>query len=665
MKNIILVLTCIIIAGLAFTGFSKKETDASSHDYIFDRAPLARNAYAELPPGAIQARGWLRRQLQEEANGIGGKLGQYYPVIGNNAWKGGNGDSWERGPYYLDGLVPLAYTLRDPKLIRQAGKWINWILNSQQPDGYFGPRPNPGVKDTSWVVQKANKADWWPRMPVLKAMESYYEATHDKRVISFMTKYFRYQLKMLPEKPLKHWTWWAEARGGDNQASVYWLYNRTGDKFLLKLAPLLYKQTLDWTDGFLTGDLPSTHGVNVAMAIKQPAVEYMQAKEQKYLTAVKRGLANLRRHDGDVQGSITADEMMHGLNPTQGTELDVTVEMMYSLEMLTRLTGNVAYADHLEKLAYNSLPTQVERNFMGRQYYQQANQISIHLGRYNFSTPYGNGICYGILTGYPCCTVNMSQAWPKFVQNMWMASGDNGLTAMEYGPNSVKAKVGNGKDVKITEDTYYPFDDTITFTVSVGRPTAFPLHLRIPGWVDSTATIKLNGKIMKYPERDEVTEINRTWNNGDKVTLTLPMSVHISRWYNESMGIQRGPLVFALHIPAVKKKVGDKYTVPVWGYYPTGKWNYGLIVNRKNPSSSFKVIVSGRHPDDPWTPQTAPIRLQAEGKEIPEWTIYNGYAGPLPYSPVSVSPGVHSQKLELLPYGSTILRIGEIPRISH
>src|SRR3546814_19118276 len=67
-------------------------------------------------------------------------------------------------------------------------------------------------------------------MVVLKILQQYYSATGDVRVVRLMTNYFRYQLNTLHEKPLGHWTFWAEFRSGDNLQAVYWLYNITADR---------------------------------------------------------------------------------------------------------------------------------------------------------------------------------------------------------------------------------------------------------------------------------------------------------------------------------------------------------------------------------------------------------------------------------------------------
>ena len=127
------------------------------------------------------------------------------------------------------------------------------------------------------------------------------------------------------------------------------------------------------------------------------------------------------------RGMYGADEFLHGNNPSQGSELCSAVEMMYSFETAMPITGDVYYADYLEKIAYNVLPTQSTDDYTRKQYFQQANQVKISDEARNFFHDDHGRLVYGTTTGYPCCLSNMHQGWPKFIQNTWYATADNGI----------------------------------------------------------------------------------------------------------------------------------------------------------------------------------------------------------------------------------------------
>lgn len=643
-----------------------------SVNYLQNRAPLRPNPYINLPLGTIKPKGWLNTQLVKMKTGMTGQLDSLYPsVLGKrNGWLGGDGDVWERGPYWIDGLIPLAYILDDEQLKNKLKPWIEWSINSQQADGYFGPIAPEKEPADEPGLQRGRARDWWPKMVMLKALQQYYMATQDKRVIELMLKYSQYQLKTLPQTPLGHYSWWGSQRGADNLLIVYWLYNITGESFLLDLAKIIHQQTYDWTNNFLySGDLYTSykfHGVNLAQGIKAPVIYYQQDSDEKYVRAVNKALHDIRMYQGQVQGMYGADEFTRGNDPVQGSEFCSATELMYSLENMITITGNVNMADHLERIAYNALPTQATDDFTGRQYFQQANQVTISREHRNFMFPHdGTDNCFGVLTGYPCCTTNMHQGWPKFVQNLWMATDDNGIAALIYAPSELNTKLADGTNIQFTEETDYPFNDVVRFTYKSSAQATFPLHLRIPSWC-GIAEVKVNGELLYQPKGGQILKLPRKWKKNDVVELKLPMKINISRWFNNSVGIERGPLVYALKIEESWKQIKNEKDREQYGdyleVYPKSDWNYAIWDGSiKDIQSNFEIVEIRKPGNEPWNLQNAPITIKTKGKKVPEWKLYNGDAGPLPYSNIGYLNDEKTEEITLVPYGCTTLRISEFP----
>lgn len=636
---------------------------------VENRAPLRPDALIPLPLTSIKPRGWLRRQLQIQADGLTGHLGDFWADVGSNSgWLGGTGESWERGPYYSDGLVPLAYLLGDPKLIAKAKQWMEWTLTHQRPDGSIGPEKNK---------------DWWPNMVMLKALTQYQEATGDPRVVPLMQRYFHYQAANLAERPLFEW---ARFRWADELVSVLWLYNRTGDKSLLDLAGTLKAQGYDWRGEFenfpykekITKDdirkkpdgnndaSLSAHGVNNAMAIKTSAVWSLVSGDESDRKAAAQQLNELDEYHLLPNGMFSCDEHLAGRDPSQGTELCSVVEEQFSLEQLISILGDPAYADRLERIAFNALPGTFSKDMWAHQYDRQPNQVMCSLEKRDWTSNGPEANVFGVEPNFGCCTANMHQGWPKFVASMWMATPDHGLAAVAFGPSQVTSQVKNGVDVTIEEETAYPFKGEIHLTVNPNTPVDFPLLLRIPAWADA-ARITVNRKSLVGVRTGEFYRIERVWKKEDKVVVTLPMRVRTSRGFNNSVVVERGPLVFSLKIGEKWEKIEKGMSKPAaspaadWSIEPTTPWNYGLIIERDKPEESVRVIEKPMG-EYPFSPEGTPIMLRVQGRRIPDWKLVDGSAGHLPVSPLS--SGEKVEPLTLLPYGSAKLRITAFPQLT-
>lgn len=450
------------------------------------------------------------------------------------------------------------------------------------------------------------------------------------------------------------------------------MYNVTKERFLLDLGELLHQQTYDWTEVFSSNKIrmlnpyPSLHCVNVAQGLKSPIIYYQRHPDEKYLNAVKEGLSALKDCHGFVNGMFGGDERLHGNDPTQGSELCTAVEMMYSFESILPITGDVYYADYLEKIAYNVLPTQITDDFMYKQYFQQTNQILVSADARNFFNDDNGRLTFGRITGCSCCLTNMHQGWPKFVQNLWYATVDNGLAALVYGASKVTAKVGNGQTVTIIEDTDYPFKESVRFTIHTSEDVRFPLHLRVPLWCKS-AHLKVNNEELEMGE-DNITVINRRWKSGDTVELVMDMDFRFTRWHENSLGIERGPLVYALKVKEDWRKIEIEGMTDkeLWEVYPKSAWNYAIL-GKELKKGDLNLSVSDTISDYPWNLKNAPIQIRAKALRLPEWRIQNYSAGKVMVPPRvkkdSKNAGSVVEDITLIPYGCTTLRISQFPVI--
>jgi hypothetical protein len=627
--------------------------------YVSNRQPLLPSPLVKLPIGNIEPKGWLLSQLQLMRNGFTGRLSEISKFLSQDSgWITLKGRGWEEMPYWLKGYGDLGYILKDPQIIAESKKWLDLAFKSQQEDGYFGPPDN-----------RKNR-DLWPNMLVLTCMQSLCEATGDERVIPFLTRYFRFEdnlpvADLLPES-------WQKLRGGENLESVYWLYNRTGEKFLLELARRLYERTADWETDIVNPQRDKNwevssfyHGVNIAMGFRYPGVYYQQAKDKKYIDIVEKNYRLVMGEYGlGPGGMFGADENVRPgySDPRQGAETCSVVEFMNSDEALLKITGETRYAERCEEIAFNSLPAAMTPDLKGLHYLTAPNLISCDSsGEHDFQNE-GTLVSYDPWS-YRCCQHNVAFGWPYFVEHLWLATGDNGLAATLYAPSEVKAKVADGQEVRISEDTSYPFGDFIDFTVWVNSPVTFPLYLRIPEWSEGSALF-FNGE--KQPVEllaGRYALITQKWQNGDQVRLAFSPRITVKRWpkLGDSISVRRGPLWFSLRIGEEWKRYGGTDKWPAYEILPTTPWNLGLVIDESRPEASISLENQKALAYQPFEPENSPVVLKAKARRIPAWKAEGKMVGKMPPGPISSSEP--DENITLIPMGCARLRLSVFPRI--
>ena len=627
--------------------------------------------FAPLPPGAIRPSGWLLRQLRIQADGLTGHLDEFWPDVANSQWFGGEAEGWERAPYWLDGAIPLAWQLDHGPLKERVTRYVDHIVSHQRADGWFGPYPLDAV---------AKRYDMWAILLANKVLAQYHETTGDRRVLDAVVKSLRAMDAGLDRTPLYDW---GRFRWFEGLIPIFHAYGHTHEPWLLDLARKLRAQGVDYRELFGHEDITiptprrglwkwTKHVVNVAMATKAAALAWRldrRPRDRAFATAM---IATLDRHHGQVSGVFSGDECLSGRNPLQGTELCAVVEYMYSLEHLFATFGDVAFADRLERIAFNALPAAISPDGWSHQYDQQANQVQCTINPdHGWSTNGPESNLFGLEPNYGCCTANMHQGWPKFATHLWMRSDDGGLVAAAWAPCEVRTTVAD-VPVVLTVETEYPFRDTITLRVGTPRPLRFPLWLRVPAWA-SGASVRIGEDAATPMTPGTLHRLDREWSGREAVTLRLPMRALVTTRYDDAVSLERGPLVYALRIGETWTRVNaDKphRELPHADFEvrPATPWNYGLVIDERGADASF-TFEERPIGERPFSPDGAGVVARARARRIPDWKLQRGWAGELavgerawsdPARPVTSEP---EETVALIPYGCTNLRISEFPRV--
>ncbi len=585
--------------------------------------------------------GWLKRQLEIQAEGLSGNLDKIWPDIRNSSWIGGDKEGWERVPYWLDGFIPLAYLLENEDMINRAKKYIDAILSFQKPDGWICP-----CKD-----EERKTYDTWAVQLITKTLTVYYECSKDERIPDIIYKVLKNYYELLKNGEIKLYDW-GKARWFECFIAINFIYERCKEDWLIDLAKILKEQGMNYNEATPLWERPlnrwrfDTHIVNIGMMLKSEAVS-CDILNEEYSDNAEYLYSILEKHNGTPVGLFTGDECLSGLSPLQGTELCAVAEQMYSYEILFAATGDKKWAERLEVLAFNALPATISDDMWTHQYDQMSNQIACikFPGKPLFRTNGSESHLFGLEPNYGCCTANFNQAWPKFALSAFMHSENEIICAVPV------PSVLNDDGVHIKLETNYPFENSFKYTVETEK--SFTLKIRIPSFAKNLA---VNG------EKTSSEELSFDFGSGEKAEINIDFETEAyfdKRPYKLNT-VKCGSLVFSVPIKYETKMyeyekdgVERKFPYCDYEYIPVSDWNFAYCGTsldwQENEISNI-----------PFSSQNPPVAIKTTVKKI-NWGFEDGYDSVCAKLPESRKAISDEEEIVLYPYGCAKLRMTELP----
>lgn len=591
----------------------------------------------------LKPSGWLKRQLEIQAEGLSGNLDKMWRDIRDSSWIGGDAEGWERVPYWLDGFVPLAYLLENEDMIARAKRYIDAILAQQKQDGWICPCSD----------EERPRYDSWAVQLITKVLTVYYECSGDDRIPDALYRTLKNYYDLLKDGTIQLFGW-GKFRWFECLIAIDWAYTRYHEEWLLDLARILRQQGTNYMDCLPKWERPlnawtyDTHIVNICMALKFEALA-AAFLDEPYEDLAEKLHDTLNTFNGTVVGTFTGDECLSGISPIQGTELCSVVEQMYSYELLYAKTGDAKWLDRLEKVAFNALPATISDDMWTHQYVQMVNQMACQRfpGKAIFRTNGSEAHLFGLEPNYGCCTANFNQGWPKFALSAFMYRGDEILHAV---PVPADLRVGG---VHIHCETGYPFEEQFVYTVETDKE--FQLRIRIPAGAK-------NVKVDNLDLADD--EINIRFMPGEtrQICVSYTFEAEFVDRPNGMSSVQRGPLVYSVPVKYEKKmreytvnNVERKFPYCDYEYIPDSPWNYAytgkeLLVEKREIGSI------------PFSSVEPPVVIHTKAKKI-DWGFEDGYNTVCAKIPASLEPISDEETISLYPYGCAKLRMTELPSI--
>ena len=628
--------------------------------------------------GAIKPNGWLKGFLEKQANGLTSKLqhtGYPYSIA---FWKGETrGDEtppwevFEQTAYRLDGMYTCGALINRYDLCEYADESFNYTLSRIASDGFIG----------SEVLREMDGWHRWPQVVFFRALIAKYEYTHDESIVRALHDFY-----------IKGDYDYSVMREFLHIEIMLWTYGKTGNVELLDLAKKTYDdynkncQDDNSEKVMLSDKKPYVHGVTHDETAKIGAILYMYTGEEEYLRASENAFDKLDKMFMLPDGGHCSNEFMIANDSYQSHETCTISDYSWALYYLLMATGDVKYADKIEKCIFNAGIGAVKEDLSAVQYFSCPNQVlAAQNSNHNVFFCGEQWMGYNSKHFTDCCVGNANRFMPNFARRLWMRK-ENDIYATLYSSNSYSFDV-NGANVQIEEKTNYPFEDTVAFSVRMDQVAKFALYLRIPAWSDGV-NISVNGKEQKINQSGVFYRIEREFADGDEIILTLMPQIKTEKSSDGGIYFTRGSIVFALGLAYKEEKVsalGGDGTLCNYNLTTDEPWNY-CIDERECTAKDIRLERLNMLGQNQWSLAGVPLRLTVPAHRLASWQLlhktevtqcYNLYAKeyrkregdftltpPIPEKIDEKDVG-KKETVTLVPMGAAKLRVTVFPAINN
>lgn len=559
-----------LLAAFAICSVSTAATESSpwGNQGVID---TSRSPHAKLSPVPVHAVKlgdgfWAKRMKLNADKGLPihvedhereGEMDNFRRLNGKNVER--RGFLWSDEYVYklMEAMAFVLQTEDRPEMRKKLEELVDTVIAAQQPDGYL---------NTYWLEQNGQKRLSWMQGShelycfghMVQAAAAYYRATGNRRFIDAATRYLGYLSANYgrDKKPLTD-------GHPEAEMALVELYRITGDQRALDFAGYLLEgdgARLGWNGSdferlfsgipFVSRTKLEGHAVRCLYAISGASDYYAETGDPKYGATLERLWKDLVTHKMYITGGVGSrieNESFgepYELHNREGwlESCAAIANMMWQYRLL-QIKAEGRFADVMERVMYNGMNAGYGVDGVS---YCYNNPLELPAQKHRNS-------------GAMCCSPNLNRTIASIPGYFYSTSKD-GIYVHLFHNSTLDWHLADGTGLKIVQATEYPWKGDIRLTINPAQAATFGLHVRIPDW-SRTAAVTINGAVVRGVKSGEYLSLQRKWEPGDQVRVTLDMKPHVVAAHplvSEDQGrvaVQRGPLVYTLeHIdqPGVK-----------------------------------------------------------------------------------------------------------------